>query len=139
MRILLVEDEELLLWALQRSFQRHQLQVAATTSGEEALKYLEKDRFDWIITDYHLPGINGLELLQQTRGICPDIKVAVISAYGSPKLIKQLRNSGANLFLSKPFDIDHLLSIILNPLDEEKRHESFSSQHILLNNYTLLL
>ncbi len=139
MQVIIVEDEKLLLWSLERSLMKHSLKVVSKTNAEEALRCLENDCFDWIITDYRLPGINGLELLQRARAICPDIKVAVISAYGSPKLLKQLRNSGANLFLSKPFDIDHLLSIIQNPMDGTDQQENLSSQHILLNNYTLLL
>jgi len=139
MQVIIVEDEKLLLWSLERSLVKHDLKVEAKTNAEEALLCLKKDCYDWMITDYRLPGISGLELLQKARAICPHIKVAVISAYGSPKLLEELRNSGANLFLSKPFDIDHLLSIIKNPVNDSQQHESLSSQHILLNNYTLLL
>lgn len=138
MRVLIVEDEKLLLWSLERSLTKHKLKVSARTNAEEALPCLEKNSFDWIITDYRLPGIDGLEFLQRARLIQPEIKVAVISAYGSPQLLKELQNNGVNLFLSKPFNIDHLLFSLQESLSGTKK-DSLSSGSIILNSYMLFI
>lgn len=112
MKILLIEDEKLLLWSLKRSLAKEGFEVIAEDSGEKAFGWLPKCTFDWVITDYRLPGINGLEVLREVKQCQPNVKTMMLSAFGSPELLKDLEQDGILCFLPKPFSIDELIKTL---------------------------
>jgi len=120
MNVLVVDDERLLLWSLERLFTKNKIGVVTVQSGEEAQALLLKNRFDWLITDLRLPGISGVEVLRFAKETQPDIRTIVISAFGSSKLRRELEQIGIDLYLDKPFDLDLLLeTILLKPFKNE--------------------
>jgi two-component system response regulator AtoC len=123
MRILLVEDETLLVWSLQQALTRAGFEVVAEYSGEGALVQLRTTSFDWVITDYRLPGISGREVVRHARRLQPKARILVISAYGTPQLVDEVLQMGASHFLAKPFSIDKLIEL-LRPPDTEPAEDN---------------
>ena len=80
-RILLVEDEQSVRFAIARLLQRHGFAVTATTNGSEALALLEQQTFDLVLTDAVMPGMSGPELIRHLRQSRPELRVVLMSGY----------------------------------------------------------
>jgi len=109
---LIVEDESLLLDSLEASLRRLDwLRITKARSAEAALESIAKDPPDVVITDVRMPGMGGLELLDQLRVHKPDLPVVVMTAYGVHLQREALRR-GATCFLEKPFRMSELRGVL---------------------------
>ena len=111
-RILIVEDDPLVLKGFETILKGEGYDVTSVTSGEEALDIITEDRFHLILTDLMLGEIDGLNVLRKTKEISPNTVVVMITGYESMEsAIKSLRD-GAYDYLIKPCkDIDLKMSI----------------------------
>ncbi len=119
-RILIVEDSLGVARALHRALGLHQdglYRVETCDSGESALARLHERHFELLISDYRLPGINGLELLERARQIHPDLRTILITAFGSPEVEERAREL-ANAYLPKPFRLQDILRVVERILTE---------------------
>jgi len=118
-RILLVDDEQFVLNALQRFFRRSGYDgVMTCTSGHEGLELLEKSGpFQLIISDYRMPGMNGVEFLSAVRSRWPETIRIVLSGFADISAIIAATNEG-NIykFISKPWDEEFLLQSVQEAL-----------------------
>lgn len=114
-RILLVDDEQSVLNALQRFFRRSGYNgVTICTSGHEGLELFEKSGpFQLVISDYRMPGMNGVEFLSAIRARWPDTVRIVLSGFADTSAIIAATNEG-NIykFISKPWDEAFLLQSV---------------------------
>ena len=86
--------------------------VTCVKDGLEALASLQAGPYDLLITDYHMPRLNGLALLRclQAGNCCPPS--ILITGHNSPNVIVEAKQAGATFVLPKPFAISHLLSLV---------------------------
>ena len=112
MRILLIEDERLLRWSLEQSLKKMGYDVQAFDNGKAALESLEKDTYDFVITDYRLPDICGFEIINKTVAVQPQAQIVVISAYLVPSIIEGIEKFGHIHIISKPFRFEELIGAI---------------------------
>jgi len=122
-RLLLVEDDPLVLMTLSRALRRLGYHVVEGASGEEALALAAKGAFDLIIVDMCLPGMSGLEAARQinARAGTPFI---MLSAYSDPALVSEVTAAGALAYLVKPLDVHQIVPGIeaaLKRADEIRR------------------
>jgi two-component system chemotaxis response regulator CheY len=113
--VLLVEDSSTMRSFIAAALEEEgALQVTAVPSGFEALRVLPQHRFDLIITDVHMPDINGLELVQFVRKseAHAQTPVIIISTEGSERDIQRGLELGANEYLPKPFEPEALLELV---------------------------
>src|SRR3954452_24718718 len=82
-RILIVEDDESLRKAMHLQLEREGYEISSACTAEEATSILEKHPQNLIITDLHLPGVSGIELLKKARAEYPDTAVVVMTAFGT--------------------------------------------------------
>ncbi|MBF5042030.1 MULTISPECIES: response regulator [Myxococcaceae] len=108
LRVLVVDDEEVLLQVYQQLLEEEGMQVATAPSGEGALAQLGTARFDLLLTDKNMPGMDGLELAGRARQLAPHMAVVMVTAYGSADSAQRLRELGAEDYLTKPFDLEAL-------------------------------
>ena len=87
-------------------------EVRAVESAEEALALLGREKFFMVLTDAHLTGMTGYELLSRMRTAHPEVPVLMITAYATPKLAVEAIKAGAIDYLSKPFEPEELLHAI---------------------------
>ena len=117
-RILIVEDEDKLRRILELQLTDAGFEVEKAGSAEEALGLI--DRSDLIVTDFKLPNMTGLEMLQLIRRQDSNIPVIVMTAFGTVENAVEAMKAGAADFLLKPFSLDHLTTIVNKAL--EVRH-----------------
>jgi signal transduction histidine kinase len=106
-RVLLVEDDELVLTTTAQLLEELGAQVTQARSAEDALKRLERESFDLIIADYRLPGSSGVELVSRARQRRPDMAAAIITGDPSIEELKRLVDFDTEV-IQKPVRADRL-------------------------------
>lgn len=104
MKLLLVEDEEELSEILSRGLRKYGYAVDAAYDGEEALDYYNINEYDVMILDLNIPKIDGLDVLKKIRQKDKKSKILILSARSAVEDRVKGLDSGANDYLSKPFD-----------------------------------
>ncbi|XP_028799138.1 two-component response regulator ARR12 [Neltuma alba] len=112
MRVLAVDDDPTCLFVLETLLRRCQYNVTTTSQAITALKLLRenKNRFDLVISDVHMPDMDGFKLLEHV-GLEMDLPVIMLSAYGDPKLVMKGITHGACDYLLKPVRMEELKNI----------------------------
>lgn len=116
-KTLVVDDEELIRWSLQSALKGIGFFVDTASDGNEALDMLRKTDYDIVITDFKMPGLNGLELLEKIKEEGKKSKVIIISAYLSYSAVKGAKECGAFHCVNKPFGMDEFLGIVRDAVD----------------------
>ncbi len=122
-RILIVDDEEDLTWSISKRIakERNILEVICANSGNRALKMLSELKVDLIITDLRMPGIHGLQLLNEIKIHYPHIQIIVMTAYGSIEVREAIKRWGETGYIEKPFEMNDLRELIFSFLDDERQ------------------
>lgn len=103
MRILLVEDDELMLKALEFRLKKDGYQIFRSVDGRDALSRISEEEFDLIITDVMLPYNNGLEIVNYAKKLARKVPVIVLSAVGLENVVLEAFELGADDYITKPF------------------------------------
>jgi sigma-B regulation protein RsbU (phosphoserine phosphatase) len=116
--ILIVDDEELNRDSLARHLQRHDYAVADAKSGREAIERLGAQRFDLVLLDIMMPGMNGLEVLKFLRRVdsLVDLPIIMVTAKGESEDMVEALELGANDYVTKPLDFPVALARIRTQL-----------------------
>ena len=93
-RILLVDDEQLVLSSLRRLLVREGLSVKTCSSGQEALALLETETVDLVLSDHRMPGMSGLEFLDHVASRWPSIRRCMLTAQADKELLDNASASG---------------------------------------------
>jgi DNA-binding response OmpR family regulator len=126
-RILIVEDEQHLADGLRFNLEAEQYDVEIVDNGEDALQRLTADaaRYDLVILDVMLPGIDGFEVVTTLRGMQRFVPVLMLTARGRSEDVLRGFGAGADDYLPKPFELPILISRVRGLL---RRHEWFRLQ-----------
>jgi DNA-binding response OmpR family regulator len=127
--VLIVDDEKNILLTLSQSLEVLQLKTDTATNGEEALAKLKEKEFALILLDIRMPGMDGMEVLRQVREIRPDIRIIMISAYGTIELAVEAMKLGAVDFIQKPFSPEEVRTLVSRVLDREKLDEQRATDY----------
>lgn len=113
-RILIVEDEEKVAFFLKESLSdpENRYQVVNASSAEEALTAIGCHGFDLVISDFRLPGRNGLELISELQSSHPHTHTMLITAYGSDELEAAAYRHNVARYLTKPFHLDEFVEAV---------------------------
>jgi DNA-binding NtrC family response regulator len=107
-QLLIVDDDDLLRETLKRRFERQGMKVVEAASGEQALDKTMQVRCDVALLDLHMPGMNGIELLEKLKERQPEMEAIMLTAHGSMESAIQAMKRGAYDFLTKPFHLPEL-------------------------------
>jgi DNA-binding NtrC family response regulator len=118
MKILVIEDEEKQRRVLGLHLSSCGFEVKAAGTAEEALKHAGD--VDLVLTDLKLPGMDGLEMMEQLRAQNSRAPVIVMSAFGTVEVAVKAMKQGAVDFLPKPFSLDHLTVVVDKALEVRK-------------------
>ncbi len=119
-RILVVDDEAQIREGLAHSLSDLGFDVAQAGTGEEALAIIKSNPdLQFLVTDYRMPGMDGLELLRESKKISPDLSVVLMTAYGSVNHAIEAIQNGADNYLCKPFSFKDLEKIIVKNEEEQ--------------------
>lgn len=118
-RILVAEDEEITLKHLLNSLRQQGYEAEGFSDGASALQRFDSLSFDLLITDVKMPGMSGIELLNEIKRRSPDTDVILLTGFGTIGSAVAAVKSGAHDYITKPFDLDELL-IKVKKIHEEK-------------------
>jgi CheY-like chemotaxis protein len=111
-RVLVVEDSQTVRAALMEALTGAGLEAVAVADATEALDALAHRRFNLVLADYQLPGMNGLNLLAALRGTDADFPLILYSASMTPELAAQARDFGIAAVLEKPISLERLVAAV---------------------------
>ena len=118
--LLIVDDETTQLQTLGGYLKKQGYSVNLESNPEKALDSLRQKSINLVLTDFRMPGMDGLNLLKQIKGINPEIGVVVMTAYGSVEDAVEAMKNGAEDYLLKPIDLDQLDLVIKKVLDHKR-------------------
>lgn len=119
MKTLLVDDDSLIRSSLSLIFMSKGCFLLAKETAEQGLEAAKKDRFDIIISDFKLPGMNGLEFFTKVAKIQPNTVNILISGQGGNGMASKAAEAGIHHFIKKPFSLETLTNT-LAPLIENQ-------------------
>jgi len=120
-KILIVEDEAAIRRVLTKILteENDTYQVSEAIDGLEGIELIKKEDFDLVICDIKMPKMDGVEVLEATKKIKPEIPIVMISGHGELETAVQTMRLGAFDYISKPPDLNRLLNTVRNALDRK--------------------
>jgi DNA-binding NtrC family response regulator len=119
--ILLIEDNESILDAVEKMLQHFGYIVVTASYGEQAIEIYRsrKDTIDLVILTLNMPGVGGRKCLERLIELKPDLKAIVTSGYTSDANLNIVQNGGNTVFVEKPYQLEELLRIVRDILDRD--------------------
>lgn len=111
-RVLVIEDQRVLLQYLKLMLQRAGYDVVVASNGREGIQILETDLVDLVLTDLRMPILDGFDVLRHVQQSRQPVPVVLMTAYGSPGAAEKARRLGAFAYLPKPFDFEELDQVL---------------------------
>ena len=128
MKILLIDDDEWIRDSLNLFFEGEGCHITALETAEEGIEELNEHTYDIIITDYRLPGMDGLEFLKRIQESHPHAMTIIITAYGSEDVLSEANRAGIQDFIEKPFTItmiEESLTRLIEKANATKGNQTF--------------
>ena len=119
-RILIADDEQSYRQLLSLVFEESGHKIRTAKNGREALKLLQEESAEIIISDVRMPDMDGISLLRETREILPDVGVVLMTAFATVDTAREAFILGADDFIQKPFDVEELKIIVAKALEKQK-------------------
>jgi nitrogen regulation protein NR(I) len=111
-KILLIEDDASIVGGLKKELQVEGYEVAVAERGDKGLAQAKEQPFDVVITDLKMPGLSGLELVEQLHAAKPKLPIILMTAFGTTETAIEATKLGAHEYLLKPFDMAELLDLV---------------------------
>lgn len=127
--ILIVDDESNIRLTLSQALETLGVEIDSAANGEEAIEKLKKKEFIIVLLDLRMPGMSGMEVLAKLRETRPDIRVIIMTAYGTVESAVEAMKLGASDFIEKPFVPNEIRALVSRVLDREKLDEQKASDY----------
>ena len=120
-KILIIEDEEPIRRVLVRILidENKNFQITEAKNGKEGISYLKKEKFDLVLCDIKMPKMDGIEVLQETKTNNINIPFIILTGHGNLETAVDAMKLGAYDFISKPPDLNRLLTTVRNALENK--------------------
>lgn len=120
--IVIVDDEEMVLTSLSSFLNLEtDYNIKTFTSGKEALKYIENNNTNLVISDYLMPEMNGIQFLAKVRELKPEVPRIILTGYADKEnAIKAINDVGLFQYIEKPWDNEDILIILRNGLERQQ-------------------
>ena len=122
MKILVVDDEKMVLESCQAVLEEEGFQVTLVPNADQALRVLTQNEFVVLLIDVKMPGHDGMYLMKKIKELWPDKPVIVMSGYYTKETIYEATRMGAATFIAKPFEPDELVETIRQVIKKEEHH-----------------
>ncbi len=110
--VLVIDDEESQLQSLESFLTKRGYAVYTANSGEAGFKIAKSNLIDIVLTDFNMPGWDGMQVLQKMKELNPEIDIVLMTAFGTIESAVNIMKSGAFDYLTKPIDLDELENIL---------------------------
>ena len=122
-RIIVVDDEKNIRLTLAQSLETPGMEIDTAVNGEEALQKIAMKDYQIMLLDLRMPGMDGMEVLKRISETRPDIRVIIITAYGTIDSAVEAIKLGAVDFIQKPFSPDEIRNLVTSVIDRETLSE----------------
>jgi len=122
MKILVVDDESIVLDSCRRVLGAEGFEVSAVISADEAIKTIVNEKPSLLLIDVKMPGRDGMYLMREVKERWPDIPVIVMSGYATRETIAEAAEIGAASFIAKPFTPEELLKTVQKVIQKEENY-----------------
>jgi two-component system KDP operon response regulator KdpE len=107
-KLLIVDDEAAIRWALQKTLQRMNFEIVEAETGEQAIALVRTVRFDAVLLDIGMPGMNGIETCRKVRKLMPLLGIVMLTVKNAEEDKIQALDAGADDYITKPFHVGEL-------------------------------
>lgn len=128
-KTLLVDDDELIRNALELAFKTKGCRLQVAETAEEGLRAIKDQRFDIIISDLRLPGMNGLDFLKLTSFTQPKAVRLLITAYRDDHIFSEALRVGVHEFIEKPFSVKVLINLLALAIKRKSKNIQLSKMN----------
>ncbi|MGD0616809.1 MAG: response regulator transcription factor [Bryobacteraceae bacterium] len=111
-KLLIVDDEASIRWALRQTLQVMGFEVSEGTSGEQAIALVRTVRYDAVLLDIHMPGMTGVQACQEIRKLAPGLGILMLTVRDTEESKIEALDAGADDYVTKPFNIRELAARI---------------------------
>ncbi len=119
-KILIVDDEKVALKNLEHIMKKEGYEVVGTQSGQNAIRLLDDQQFDVVLTDLKMEKVDGMQILKRCREIYPDTEVIMITGYATLESAVETMKHGAFYYIAKPFKLDEVRKVVREALEKVK-------------------
>jgi DNA-binding NtrC family response regulator len=120
-RILIVDDEPLLLQGLGKALEADMAEVSMAQTGEMALRELSSRAYQLCFLDVHLPDMNGLDVMKKVKELSPQTGIIIMTAGVLSETMKKTIEKNAYMFIAKPFDLLQVRMVAKRALERAVR------------------
>ncbi len=122
-KILIVDDEEIVLSLARDALEDLGYEVVLSGDGKDALEIIKKEYFDFILTDIRMPLVSGLELARLAREILPSVGIIFMTGYANLNTAKDAIKEGAYDYIMKPFELAELRQAVKNAIKKKRKDD----------------
>jgi DNA-binding NtrC family response regulator len=117
-KILIVDDEKVALKNLEHVMKKEGYEVTGTESGPTALRLIEEQQFDVVLTDLKMEKVDGMQILKKCRELYPDTEVIIITGYATLESAVETMKHGAFYYVAKPFKLDEVRKVVKEAIEK---------------------
>jgi DNA-binding NtrC family response regulator len=117
-KLLIVDDERIALKNLEHVMAKEGYEITSTQSGPNALKLLDEQQFDVVLTDLKMEKVDGLQILRKCRELYPDMEVIMITGFATLQSAVDTMKQGAFHYISKPFNLDEVRKVVREAVEK---------------------
>jgi len=134
-KLLIVDDEKIALRNLEHVMKKEGYEVAGTESGPNALKLLDEQQFDVVLTDLRMEKVDGLQILRKSRELYPDTEVIMITGYATLESAVEAMKKGAFNYIAKPFKLDVVRKVVQEAVEKVRLKKENRQLRDQIENY----
>ena len=123
LKLLLIDDDEWIRDSMRLFFESEGCDLVTLETAEEALERIEKQHFDIIISDFRLPGMDGIELFKRTQNSCRSTLKILITAYMNEQVLSAAKRVGIHDMIEKPFKTETIEKSLYKLLNRNSSKE----------------
>ncbi len=120
-KIWIVDDDKSIRWVLEKALGKESFVISSFENSEKLLARFETEKPDLIISDIRMPGLDGISLLDRIKSSAPELPVIIMTAYSDLERAVSAFQGGAFEYLSKPFDVDEVVSLVKRALQQNPK------------------
>jgi DNA-binding NtrC family response regulator len=125
MKILVVDDDAIVIKSCRRILEAEGFEVSTVPGADKALEAMKTSDFDLLLVDVKMPKHDGMYLMREIKKNWPEIPTIIMSGYPTPETIAEVLRLGATLFIPKPFKPDELVKSVRQALKNVPPKKSF--------------
>lgn len=117
-KVLIIDDEKIALRNLEHVMKKEGYDIVATQSGQNALKILEEQSFEVVLTDLRMEKVDGMQILKRCHELYPDTEVIMITGFATLETAVETMKHGAFYYISKPFKLDEVRKVVKEAVEK---------------------